>query len=98
MSDDSISRQAAIAALRGWEQCYTWDESCIDAQNVVSPSKVIEGLAPVDSNAEFWENRAAEYSKIIASLVVDMCKGINFESMQITETGKIIFGRGEQNE
>lgn len=99
--NDSISRQAAIDAMRKYEVDIPqyaprevdifWDDAidaCCDAVEALPSAKS-------DPDAEFWENRAAEYSKIIASLVADMSKGINFGSMQIAETGKIIFGKAE---
>ena len=100
---DLIDRQTAIDAAKEWEKRYVWDDWCRMHQdekeeyNITAPSDVISKLpsAKSDPDAEFWENRAAEYSKIIASLVADMSKGINFKSMRITETGKIIFGRTE---
>lgn len=101
--DDLISRQVAIDAVKEWEKRYVWDDWCRMHQDekeeytITAPSDVISKLpsAKSDPDAEFWENRAAEYSKIIASLVADMSKGINFGSMQIAETGKIIFGKAE---
>lgn len=47
---DTISRQAAIDALRDWEMCYDWDEHCREEPKepwVVSPSDVVNKLPPI---------------------------------------------------
>ena len=52
MTDDLISRQAAIEALYDWELSYTWDEHCkeeYDSPYIISPSKVIDGLPPAQA-------------------------------------------------
>ena len=92
MSDDLISRQAAIEYLvdnmnwydeDGYESDEDYKRECI--------TELINGVPsaqPEQSNAsEFWRKRADYYSDLCMHLIAEMGKGVKIDSVKISESG-----------